>query len=63
MKLIEQEQKKSSSNLKTITFRLEKELVEQFKALSKELGIKQATIIRNAMKLAIKEMENKKDDR
>ena len=63
MLLIKLEQKKSSSNLKTVTFRLEKKLIDEFKALSKELGIKQATIIRNAMKIAIKEMENKKYDR
>jgi predicted DNA-binding protein len=63
MRLIEQKKRKTSSSLKTITFRLEKELVEQFKALSKELGIKQATIIRNAIKISIAEMEEEKNDR
>ena len=53
-----QQQKKAT--YKTITFRLEDELIEEFRKLCKKHDLKQVLIIENAMKkaiLEIKEME------
>ncbi len=50
--------------LKTISFRADEKVVNEFKILCKEYGIKQVLIIENAMKKAIeeiKEMENNND--
>jgi len=50
--------------LKTISFRADEEIVNEFKALCKKHKIKQITVIENAMKKAIqeiKEMESLKN--
>jgi len=57
MSLLTDDRKKNESNLKTITFRLDSDLVDTFKSMCKQNKIKQATIIRNALRMAIKEME------
>lgn len=52
--------------LKTISFRADSEIVEEFKALCKTNKVKQITVIENAMIKAIEEMkamEKKEDDR
>ena len=63
MKLITKEIKKSKNNLANMTFRLNKDLCIEFQTLARELGLTQATIIRNAVKQAIDEMKIAKDDR
>jgi len=57
MKLLTNDNRKKENNLKTITFRLEHDLIDNFKTLCKKHKIKQATVIRNALRLAIEEME------
>lgn len=52
--------------LKTISFRADNEIVEEFKALCKTNKVKQITVIENAMIKAIEEMkamEKKEHDR
>jgi len=51
--------------LKTISFRADKKIVEEFKALCKKHKIKQITVIENAMKKAIQELKDleKNNDR
>jgi hypothetical protein len=56
--LIEQKKK---INYKTITFRLDKELINEFRKLCKEADLKQVTIIENAMKKAILEIKELKE--
>ncbi|MCK5855833.1 MAG: hypothetical protein KAG56_11485 [Sulfurovaceae bacterium] len=52
---------KEPSFLKTISFRIDNELVDAFRMLCKEHKVKQSTVIKNALKQAIAEMENKAD--
>jgi predicted DNA-binding protein len=48
---------KKEDRMQSISFRIEKELISEFKTLCKTNKIYQSTIIKNAMKLAIKEMK------
>lgn len=41
--------KKYKSNFTTLNFDLDKELVEKFRAKTKELGVKQLTVIESAI--------------
>ena len=52
--------------LKTISFRADKEIVNEFKIMCKKHNVKQITVIENAMIKAIeemREMEKKENDR
>jgi len=60
MKLIEN--RTTKKNLKNITFRVDSELIEEFRTLTKELSVKQTMIITNAMKKAIEEMKELKGE-
>lgn len=51
---------------KTITFRLDEDLIAEFRTLCKEFDIKQVSIIESAMKkaiLEIKEFKEKENER
>ena len=61
MLILKETIRRRGNKLKTITFRLEKELVEEFQSLTKEVGLKQATIIRVALDKAIEEMKKIKE--
>jgi len=63
--LISQDEK-DKRVLKTISFRADEKIVDEFKALCKKHKVKQITVIENAMKKAIqelKEMEKNQNDR
>ncbi len=51
--LIEQKKK---VELTALSFRIEKVIVDEFKILCKKYNVSQTTVIRNAMKKAIEEM-------
>lgn len=61
MKLIDSKQDKKV--LKSITFKLDEELVDRFRSLTKELKLKQGSIIENAIEKAIEEMEELKNEK
>jgi len=61
MKLIDSKQDKKV--LKSITFKLDEELVDRFRSLTKELKLKQGSIIKNAIEKAIEEMEELKNEK
>ncbi len=51
---------------KTVTYRVDRDLLEQFKSLTKKYGYMQITVIENAMREAVKElkeMEKNQNDR
>ena len=52
--------KPTPRDIKTITFKLDTSIVEKFRKLTKELGFKQSSIIDNAIRKAIEEMEGMK---
>jgi hypothetical protein len=54
--LIEKQQKKQD-RMRIVSFRIEIDLMDEFRAMCKANKIYQSTIIKNAMKLAIKEMK------
>ena len=60
MKLNTQSSKKK---LKTITFKIEEEVILEFRSLSKELRVIQSSVIQEAMKRAIIEMNELKKER
>lgn len=49
---------KEKKNLKVASYRIDEEIVNKFKALCKKHKIKQVVVIENAMRQAIKEMED-----
>jgi uncharacterized protein (DUF4415 family) len=54
--LIEKQPKKQD-RMRIVSFRIEIDLIDEFRAMCKTNKIYQSTIIKNAMKLAIKEMK------
>lgn len=54
---------KAKSKLKNINYKIEEDIVDKFKKLCKEKGIKQSDIIRNALQKAIEELEALDDDK
>jgi len=51
---------------KTVTYRVDRDLLEEFKSLTKKYGYMQITVIENAMREAVKELkeiERKQDEK
>ena len=51
------EQKTNKRKVKVTSFRIDEEIVNEFKELCKKHSIKQVTVIENAMKKAIEEIK------
>ena len=59
-------EKRNRPTKKTVSYRADRQLLDEFKELTKKHGYMQITIIENAMREAVrelKEMENKRDDK
>lgn len=55
--------KQDKTTYKTITFRLNEELIKEFRALCKAHDYKQVAIIENAMKRAIEELKGLENEK
>jgi len=55
--------KQDKTTYKTITFRLDEELIKEFRELCKAHDYKQVSIIENAMKKAIEELKGLENEK